>query len=67
MHKTVGMGGCRFCHLSRHSAFGFRWSSDAGGGEISWFSRVQKVAAAAISKSEYLALAEVVNGLRFLR
>ena len=38
-----------------------------GGGEISWFSRVQKVTAAASSESEYVALAEVVNELRFLR
>ena len=34
---------------------------------ISWFSRVQKVTAAASSESEYVALAEVVNELRFLR
>ena len=31
------------------------------GGAISWFSRVQKVNAAASSESEYMALAEVVN------
>ena len=37
-----------------------------GGGTISWFSRVQKVTAAASSKSEYVALVEVVNELRFL-
>ncbi|CAM9771874.1 unnamed protein product [Ascophyllum nodosum] len=37
------------------------------GGVISWFSRVQKVTAAASSELEYVALAEVVNGLRFLR
>ena len=38
------------------------------GGAISWFSRVQKVtAAAASSESEYVALAEMVNELRFLR
>ena len=38
-----------------------------GGGAISRFSRVQKATAAASSESEYVALAEVVNGLRFLR
>ena len=67
MHKTVGMGGRRFRQLPRHSAFGFRRSSDAGGGTICWFPRVQKVTAAASSESEYVALAEVVNELRFLR
>ena len=38
-----------------------------GGGVISWFSRVQNVTAAASSESEYMALAEVANGLCFLR
>ena len=38
-----------------------------GGITISWFSRVQKVTTAASSESEYVALAEVVNELRFLR
>ena len=38
-----------------------------GVGAISWFSRVQKVTAAASSESEYVALAEVVNELHFLR
>ena len=38
-----------------------------GGGAISCFSRVQKVTAAASSESEYMALAEVVNELCFLR
>ena len=38
-----------------------------GGGTISWFLRVQKVTAAASSESENVALAEVVNELRFLR
>ena len=38
-----------------------------GGGAISWFSRVQEVTAAASSESEYVALAKVVNELRFLR
>ena len=66
VHKTVGMGGHRFRHLPRHSAFGFRRSGDAGGA-INWFSRVQKVTAAVSSESEYVALAEVVNELRFLR
>ncbi|CAM9160577.1 unnamed protein product, partial [Ascophyllum nodosum] len=36
-------------------------------GAISLFSRMQKVTAAVSSESEYVALAEVVNGLRFLR
>ena len=38
-----------------------------GDGAISWFSRVQKVTAAASSESEYVALSEMVNELRFLR
>ena len=38
-----------------------------GGGAISWFSRVQKVTAAASSESEYVAMAEVINELRFFR
>ena len=39
-----------------------------GGGAIScWFSRAKKVTAAASSESEYVALAEGVNELRFLR
>ena len=38
-----------------------------GGGAISWFSRVQKVTAAASSESEYVVPAEVVNEIRFLR
>ena len=38
-----------------------------GRGAISWFSRVQKVTAAASFEPEYVALAEVVNELRFLR
>ena len=38
-----------------------------GGGATSWFSRVQKVTAAASSESEYVALVEVINELRFLR
>ena len=67
VHKTVGMGGRRSRHLPRHSAFGFRRSSDAERGAISWFSRVQKVTAAASSELEYVALAEVVNELRLLR
>ena len=32
VHKTIGMGGRRFRHLPRHSAFGVGRSSDAGGG-----------------------------------
>ena len=67
VHKTVGMSGRQFRHLPRHSAFGFRRSDDAGGGAISLFSRVQKVNTAASFESEYVALAEVVNELRFLR
>ena len=38
-----------------------------GRGAISWFSRVQKVTAAGSSESEYVALAENVNELRFFR
>ena len=68
VHETAGMGRRRFRHLPRHSAFGFRRSGDAGeGGAISLFSRVQKVTAAASSESEYVALAEIVNELCFLR
>ncbi|CAN0306497.1 unnamed protein product [Ascophyllum nodosum] len=37
-----------------------------GGGAVSWFSRAQRITATATS-SEYVALAEVVNELRFLR
>ena len=51
MNKNVGLGGRQFRHLPRHSAFGFRRSSYAGGGgAISWFARVQKVTAAASSE-----------------
>ena len=32
VHKIFSMGGRRFRHLPRHSAFGFRRSGDAGGG-----------------------------------
>jgi len=38
-----------------------------GGGTISWFSWAQRVTAAAMSESGYVALAEVVNEIRFLR
>ena len=38
-----------------------------GGGANSWFSKVQKVTAAASSESEYVALADVLNELCFLR
>ena len=38
-----------------------------GGGAIRWFSRAQRVNATATSESEYVALVEIVNGLRFLR
>ena len=38
-----------------------------GGGAVSWFSRAQRIIATATSESEYVALAEVVNELRFLR
>ena len=38
-----------------------------GEGAITWFSRVQKVTAAASSQSEFMALAEGVNKLRVLR
>ena len=61
VHKTIGVGGRRLRHLPRLSAFGFRRSGNAGGGSISSISKVQKATAAASSKSEYVALAEVVN------
>ena len=38
-----------------------------GGGAISWFLRAQRLTATATSESEYVALAEIVNKLRFLR
>ena len=38
-----------------------------GRGAISWFSRAQRITATATSESEYVALAEIVNELRFLR
>ena len=38
-----------------------------GGGTVCWFLRIQKVTAAASFNSEYVALAEVVTELRFLR
>ena len=38
-----------------------------GGGAISWFSRAQRITATATSELEYVALAEIVNELRFLR
>ena len=38
-----------------------------GGGAITWFWRAQRITATATSESEYVALAEIVNELRFLR
>ena len=38
-----------------------------GGGAIRWFSRAQRITATTTSESEYVALAEIVNELRFLR
>ena len=38
-----------------------------GGMAIRWFSRAQIITATATSKSEYVALGEIVNELRFLR
>ena len=38
-----------------------------GGGAISRFSRAQRTTATATSESEYVALAEIVNELRFFR
>ena len=38
-----------------------------GGGPISWFLREVRITARATSESEYVALAKIVNGLRFLR
>ena len=37
------------------------------GGAITWFLRGQRVTATATSESEYVALAEIVNELRFFR
>ena len=61
VHKTVGMRRRQFHHLPRHSAFGFRWSGDAGGGggAISWLPRVQKVPATASSESAHVTLAKL--------
>ena len=67
MHKTVGMGGRRFRHLPRYSAFGFRRSRDAGGRRDELVLKDAEGTAAASSESEYVVLAEVVNELRFLR
>ena len=53
------------CPDTKHSVSG--GAVMQGGRAISWFSRVQKVAATASSESEYVALAEVVNELHFLR
>ena len=39
VHKNFGMNGRRFCHLPRHSAFGFRRSGDAEEGARSVGSR----------------------------
>ena len=67
-HKTVGMvGGRQFGHLPRHLASVSGGAVMLGGGAISWFLRVQKVTATALSESEYVTLAEVVNELGFLR
>ena len=38
-----------------------------GGGAISWLTWAQRITATAMSESEYVALAEIVNELRFLR
>ena len=38
-----------------------------GGGAVSWFSRAQRVTASASSKSEYVALVEIVTETKFLR
>ena len=38
-----------------------------GRGTFSWFSRAQRITATATSESEYVALAEIVNELRFRR
>ncbi|CAM9656494.1 unnamed protein product, partial [Ascophyllum nodosum] len=53
------------CPDTRHSVSGGAVILE--GGAISSFSRVQKVTAVASSESEYVALAEIVNELRFLR
>ena len=54
------------CSHTRRSVLGGAVMA-RGVGAISWFSRMQKVTATASSASEYVALAEVVNELRFLR
>ena len=36
-------------------------------GAISWFSQAQRITATATSESEYVALVEIVNELRFVR
>ena len=53
------------CPGSRRSVSG--GAAMLGGGAISWFSRAQRVTVTATSESEYVALAEIVNELRFLR
>ena len=58
---------CRTCDVPRHAALGVWRGSNAGGGAISWFLRVPKVAEAATSESMDVALAETVNELLFLR
>ena len=66
--KLLAYGGADFvtCPDTRRSVSG--GVVMLGGGVRSvWFSRVQKVTAAASSESEYVALVEVVNELRFLR
>ena len=67
MHKTVGMGGGRFRYFpdTRRSVSG--GAVVLREGAISWLSRVQKATAVASPESEYVALVEVVNELRFLR
>ena len=68
VHKTLGTwvdADFATCPDTRHSVSG--GAVMLGGGVISWFSRVQKVAAAASSETEHEAMAEVVNELRFRR
>ena len=67
VHKTVGMGGRRFRHLPRHSAFGLRRSGDAGGRRDKLVLEGAEGDRGASSESEYVALAKVVKELRFLR
>ena len=66
-YEAIGMGGCDHvsCPDTRRSVSG--GAVMFGRGAISWALRAQRIRATATSKSEYVALAEIVNELRFLR